>query len=429
MKLYLPLLLLLVSGCSVKKNAETLFNSKDIDRIVKTLASDEMEGRASFSVGIERAADFISSEFEEAGLQPLNGSFRQTFLVDSYTPVSARIWFDGKELGASQTFFSSKNASFKGDHHNVTVVEINKNDDFMSIYRKYASVEGNLLLLIDPSHRAIFDRIQQYVSRGAVELAQEKKDLSTKIFVLTEERPTEFSLETVTSIEKKELFNVVGVIPGKSKEREVVVFSAHYDHIGIQKPVGQDSIANGADDDASGVTAVISLAKAYGKKQDNERTLVFVAFTAEEIGGFGSRYFSQQQNVDDIVGMINIEMIGKDSKFGPNSMFVTGYEHSDLGQIMQQGVEGTAFSFHPDPYPEQNLFYRSDNATLAMLGVPAHTFSTVQIVNDQYYHTVKDEYETLDVENIISSIKALYSGSQKLISGEATPTRVKKLER
>ena len=64
-----------------------------------------------------------------------------------------------------------------------------------------------------------------------------------------------------------------------------------------------------------------------------------------------------------------------------------------------------------------------------MLGVPAHTFSTVQIVNDQYYHTVKDEYETLNIENIISSIKALYSGSKSLISGEATPTRVKKLER
>lgn len=429
MRFYLPLLLLLLSGCSVKKNTATLFESSDIDRIVKTLASNEMEGRASFSPGIERAADFISSEFEKAGVQPLNWSYRQTFSVDSYTPLSVRISFDDAAFNSGQAFFNSRSASFKGNQNDVEVVAINKEDDFMSSYRKYAASDKNLLFLIDPSHHPTFDRIRQYVSRGTVEFAEAKKDLSTKIFVLTEMRPARFSVETATSIEQKELFNVVGTIPGKSKEKEIVVFSAHYDHIGIQKPVGQDSIANGADDDASGVTAVISLAKAYGKKRDNERTLVFVAFTAEEIGGFGSRYFSQQQNVDDIVGMINIEMIGKDSKFGPNSMYVTGFEHSDLGQIMQRGVEGTAFSFHPDPYPEQNLFYRSDNATLAMLGVPAHTFSTVQIVNDQYYHTVKDEYETLNIENIISSIKALYSGSKSLISGEATPSRVKKLER
>lgn len=430
MKLYSFLLsLLLLSGCAVTKSARTAFDPADIDRIVKTLSSDEMEGRASFTAGIEKAADFISSEFEQAGLQPLNGSYRQSFQVDSYTPASARIWFDDTAFDSDQVFFSSKSAAFKGSQSDMTLVEINKGDDFMAAYRKYASAEQNVLLLIDPSHQQVFERLRQYMSRGLVELAEGQKGGSTKVFVLTEKRPTSFRVETVTTIEKKELFNVVGTLPGKSREKEVVVFSAHYDHIGIQKPVGQDSIANGADDDASGVTAVISLAKAFAKKKDNERTLVFVAFTAEEIGGFGSRYFSQQQNVDDIVAMINIEMIGKDSQFGPNSMYVTGFEHSDLGQIMQRGVEGTAFSFHPDPYPEQNLFYRSDNATLAMLGVPAHTFSTVQIVNDQYYHTVKDEYETLNVKNIISSIEALYKGSQSLISGEATPGRVKKLVR
>lgn len=429
MKLYPFLLLLLLSGCAAKKSTKSAFDAADIDRIVKTLSSDDMEGRASFSPGIEKAADFISAEFEQAGLQPYKGSYRQTFLVDSYTPGSANVWLEGAALDSDQVFFSSRSASFKGDQSNMTLVEINKEDDFMASYRKYASAAENVLLLIDPAHQQMFERIRQYVSRGMVEFAQETKGGSTKVFVLTEKRPANFRVETATAIEKKELFNVVGTLPGKSREKEVIVFSAHYDHIGIQPSVGQDSIANGADDDASGVTAVISLAKAFAKKQDNERSLVFVAFTAEEIGGFGSRYFSQQQNVDDIVAMINIEMIGKDSKFGPNSMFVTGFEHSDLGQIMQQGVEGTEFSFHPDPYPEQNLFYRSDNATLAMLGVPAHTFSTVQIVNDQYYHTVKDEYETLNVRNIISSIEALFNGSRALIGGEATPTRVKKLER
>ena len=79
-----------------------------------------------------------------------------------------------------------------------------------------------------------------------------------------------------------EMNNVVGVLPGKSRPEEVVIFSAHYDHIGVIGAVNQDSIANGADDDASGVTAVIELAKYFATQNNNERTLVFIALTAEE---------------------------------------------------------------------------------------------------------------------------------------------------
>ncbi len=87
--------------------------------------------------------------------------------------------------------------------------------------------------------------------------------------------------------EQLPLFNIAGIIPGKTKPNEYVVFSGHYDHLGILKPVQGDSIANGADDDASGTTAVIELAKYFKKLNDNARTLIFVAFTAEEIGEYG----------------------------------------------------------------------------------------------------------------------------------------------
>jgi Zn-dependent M28 family amino/carboxypeptidase len=174
------------------------------------------------------------------------------------------------------------------------------------------------------------------------------------------------------------------LFPEKSKTKELVVFSGHYDHLGIIKGDGQDSIANGADDDASGTTAMIALAKYYKKLNNNERTLIFVAFTAEEIGGFGAKHFSQKLNPDEVVAMFNIEMIGKDSKFGKNTAFITGFDKSDFGKILQKNLEGTEFTFHPDPYPQQNLFYRSDNATLAALGVPAHTISTDQIDSDKF---------------------------------------------
>lgn len=220
------------------------------------------------------------------------------------------------------------------------------------------------------------------------------------------------------------LFNVLGILPGKSLKDEYVVFSAHYDHIGILKTVDRDSIANGADDNASGVTAIIELAKYFAKKNDNERTLIFVAFTAEELGGYGSQYFSKKINPDKVKAMFNIEMIGKESKFGKNNAFITGYERSDFGKILQQNLKNTGFKFYPDPYPEQNLFYRSDNATLARLGVPAHTISSDQIDKDPYYHTVNDEFKTLDIKNITQIIKAIALSSRSIISGEDTPDRV-----
>lgn len=248
------------------------------------------------------------------------------------------------------------------------------------------------------------------------------------VFVLDKESASSFQVELKNTVSKMPLFNVAGMIPGKSKAKELVVFSGHYDHMGIVKPVEGDSIMNGADDDASGTSAVVALAKYYKKLNKNERTLIFVAFTAEEIGGYGSRYFSEKLNPDDVVAMFNIEMIGKDSKFGKNTAFITGYDKSDFGKILQKNLEGTEFTFHPDPYKDQNLFYRSDNATLAALGVPAHTISTDQIDIDKLYHTVKDEYSSLDVENILSTIKAIAKSAVSIISGADTPTRIPKLK-
>ncbi|MEN0054571.1 MAG: M20/M25/M40 family metallo-hydrolase, partial [Mucilaginibacter sp.] len=200
-------------------------------------------------------------------------------------------------------------------------------------------------------------------------------------------------------------------------------------HLGIIKPMEGDSIANGADDDASGTTAVISLAKYYKKLNNNTRTLIFVAFTAEEIGEYGSQYFATQVDPDKVVAMFNIEMIGKASKFGQNSAFITGFDRSNFGTILQQNLKGTTFEFHPDPYPDQDLFYRSDNASLAEKGVPAHTISTDQIDIDKLYHTVKDEFSSLDVNNITSTIRAIALSSRSIVSGKDTPTRVPKLER
>jgi len=129
---------------------------------------------------------------------------------------------------------------------------------------------------------------------------------------------TIFTFDLTQEGEQVKLSNVVGVIPGKSKPNEYVIFSGHFDHIGISSRNMQnnDSIFNGANDDAAGTTAMIMLAKYFKKLNNNERTLIFAAFNAEEIGGFGATYFSKQFDPAQVVAMFNIEMIETVSNWG-----------------------------------------------------------------------------------------------------------------
>jgi hypothetical protein len=117
-------------------------------------------------------------------------------------------------------------------------------------------------------------------------------------------------------------------------------------------------------------------------------------------------------------------MIGKEPASGPKTAWLTGFERSDFGKIIQKNLEGTGYKLFPDPYARFGLFFRSDNASLARLGVPAHTFSTTQIDKDKDYHQVSDEAETLDVGVITETIKAVAKGTESIINGKDTPTRV-----
>jgi len=235
-----------------------------------------------------------------------------------------------------------------------------------------------------------------------------------------------YSFDLSQEGEKVQLSNVVGVLPGKSKPNEYVIFSGHFDHLGINSRNLQnnDSIYNGANDDAAGITAMIMLAKYFKKLNSNERTLIFAAFNAEEMGGFGATYFSKKFDPTQVVAMFNIEMIGTESKWGKNSAFITGYEKTNMGEMLQKNLSGTNFTFYPDPYPTQQLFYRSDNATLARLGVPAHTISTSKMDNEPNYHKASDEVSTLDLKNMNEIIKAIALSSRGIVAGKETPTRV-----
>jgi hypothetical protein len=422
--------LITASTCTFAQDVDRLIQQPEVERIIKTLSADDMQGRGTFTPGIEKAAKFIENEFKTIGLKPLDGNsgFRQSFSMIKSTPVSISVSINDVTVAADHiATFSATPINWNGT--GAEIARITADMDLQNDFRKFLGGDKARLVIVDPKFETFFKRLSTFAMRSNT-TAKDAPVQPPVVFVLgSYDDVKSYKVNYDVKNAEMPLFNVTGMLPGKSKAKEYVIFSGHYDHLGIIKPMDGDSIANGADDDATGTTAVITLAKYFKRLNNNERTLIFVAFTAEEIGGYGSQYFSKHVSADQTVAMFNIEMIGKASKFGENSAFITGFERSDFGPILQKNLEGTAFKFYPDPYPQQNLFYRSDNATLARLGVPAHSISTDQIDMDKLYHSVKDEFSSLDVTNIVATIKAIALSSRTIVSGQDTPTRVAKLER
>lgn len=428
-KTFLSLTLICATLFSFSQKIDKIINAAEVERIEKILSADDMQGRKVFTPGIDKAAEFIATEFAASKLGFLHNSssyFQEITMVKAKTvELSGTLdteTLSGSNVAAISTMTDLHISSLK----DYELVVIKSGEDFNKAVSPLFEQEKNVLVLVDTSHAARFARMKRFTNNAKF------PSPVSQVFILTANlNPSNIHLHVKNELTEQKMKNVVGVIPGKSKKDEYVVFAGHYDHLGIGKPDAKgDSIFNGANDDAAGTTAVMMLAKYFSQVKNNERTLIFVAFTAEEIGGYGSRFFSKQLNPDKVMAMFNIEMIGTESKWGTNSAYITGFDKSDMGKILQANLSGSKFHFEPDPYPKQNLFYRSDNATLAELGVPAHTISTAKMEeapnNEPNYHKQSDEIGTLDMNNMAEIIKAIAISSKTIISGKDTPTRVAK---
>ena len=398
-----------------------IINENEVQRIESSLSADSMQGRKVFTAGSEKAAAFIADEFKKINLKTFNNSksYQQNLTVVRPKLPGISASFDGKSIDDKDVIVFTCKPDLKiTEKSGFKKVYIRQGAALGKAVSEFIKLKENVLVFIDNSFESNFRRLanrDQYLF---------KSDKSV-VFILGNYSPAKFLIEAKQEITEDRASNVVGVLPGKSKSNEYVIFSAHYDHLGTGKPADNDSVYNGANDDASGVTAVISLAKYYKAANDNQRTLIFVAFTAEEIGGYGSQYFSGQLDPEKVVAMFNIEMIGTESKWGKNSAYITGFEKSDMGKILQHNLQGSNFNFFPDPYTAENLFYRSDNATLARFGVPAHTISTSKMDNEPNYHKLSDELKTLDTGNMTRIIQSIEISAKSIVIGKDTPTRVK----
>jgi hypothetical protein len=422
MKKVIILVLVLIANKIFAQNINSIINAKEVERIEQILSSDEMKGRRVFTPDIEKAGAFIADEFSKTGLVKLKAgnSYLQEFSMIKAKFTGLSCIFDNIEINSRNVVVLTSQPELKiTEKSGYEVVIIHSGGNFFGEARKYINTPKNYMVLVDTSYAGNFSRLIQLKNSFF-------KSNNNTVFVLGINKPATFVITTTHEITEQKLANVVGIIPGKTKPDEYVIFSAHYDHLGVnsKRAVNNDSVYNGANDDAAGTTAVMMLAKYFKAKNDNARTIVFAAFTAEEVGGFGSQYFSKQFNPDKVIAMFNIEMIGTESKWGKNAAYITGFERTDMGKILQQNLAGSAFQFYADPYPEQQLFYRSDNATLARLGVPAHSISTSKMDSELNYHKPSDEIGTLDMNNMAEIIKAIAISSTSIINGKDTPSRV-----
>lgn len=426
MRKLLPLALVIGTASFVSSvNAGSAeIDHQQVVKDITYLASDELKGRANFSPEITKAAAYISDRFKAAGLVPLSDAagYEQEFSLYNIRVTASALSINDLVINEADIAIATAKESLQWtDLKQIKIVKVAEGEDFRAAISKINSVGGDTLVLAHPSHQKTFARYQGYFARGLNKFEVNQGD-SLVIALSDNSVVDKVSLRASAKIKQQRLANVVGVLPGTSKE--VVLFSAHYDHLGMDDKAEGDKIYNGADDDASGTTAIMNLAQYYAQKGNNERTLIFSAFTAEEIGGYGSKYFSTHIDADNIAAMVNIEMIGKPSKFGAGTFWMTGFERSNLGLLMNDSLAKIDQKVYPDPYPKQRLFYRSDNATLARLGVPAHSFSSTQLDKDKHYHQHSDDVASLDLESMTKVIKAIALGSQGLVDGTKTPTRV-----
>jgi hypothetical protein len=216
-------------------------------------------------------------------------------------------------------------------------------------------------------------------------------------------------------------YNVVGILPGKSKPAEVILFSAHYDHLGIEGSRRRKRIMNGANDNASGTTAIVQLASYFANRNDNERTLIFCAFAGEELGLVGSDDFARYVKPQHIIANINIEMIGV-PQYGSKTVFITGDFKSPLAEILQRNTPPADLKYIRDSKPEKRLFERSDNYSFALEGIP--TLSLMGSDDDDYcYHKACDDLSRIDIGNMNDIIKAIAKSVSSLVNGTETPER------
>jgi Zn-dependent M28 family amino/carboxypeptidase len=429
-------LFVLLSGCANHAGPRTSPNKSGVSEAavrahLEFLASDALNGRGSGTRDEQIAAEYAGAQFRRLGFKPggTGGSYVQTVEMVRATAAgkpsiaigSAVKWTYGKEFvvtslaspavaGPLQKITGPATAAQRG-----AIV-------FLAEENVEAAAQATLA-----GAAAVFMRRNMTPAQWEAQ-AGRTPAFGTRISGLpltAQTRPTIVSLnaESAAALGAVEngtqvridtpagesqtsyTYNAVGILPGTAASGDAILITSHLDHLGRRETApGPDKIFNGADDDASGTVAVLEIAEALAKRKAPSRTIIFACFGSEEVGGYGATYLRENPPVplEKIVANVEFEMIGRpDPKVAAHTLWLTGYERSDLGSVLAS--HGARLV--QDPHPDQNFFQRSDNYTLAVRGVVAHTVSSYNLHKE--YHTPADETKLVDYAHMTESIASM----------------------
>jgi hypothetical protein len=455
-------------------NAAASITASDVQRRVTHLASDALQGRDTPGPGLDAAARYVADEFARMRLQPTNGGFVRPFPFDASRLDRARVRVVARAAGGTHTFEFSRDyfaiparvdsvvgtPLFMG-HARPDIVPpadaVGRPLVFFvpdtamaawqtgaqtAIQAALAARAGAVVLIMDPAFSAttlamlaseLSGQIMQipmpivglsYAAGGRMfELAGANLD---RLRTGSGTTSLDATLLLATPIAGAEVSvpNVVAVLPGVDPvlRDEYVVFSAHFDHVGIGSPdAAGDSIYNGADDNASGTAAVLEIAEAFALLQPRpRRSIMFVLVSGEEKGLLGSQAFVADPPVPvtAMVANINLDMVGRNA---PDTVVAIGQDYSSLGSTVQRvraAHPDLGLVVAPDLWPEEQLFFRSDHFSFAAREIPA-IFFTTGLHED--YHRPSDEADRIDNDKVARIAQLLFRFALDIANASERP--------
>ncbi|MBX9603198.1 MAG: M20/M25/M40 family metallo-hydrolase [Bryobacteraceae bacterium] len=459
--LILPAALVAQSAPAVTAAERAMLNRVRADALrahVAFLASDLLEGRATPSRGLDLAAEYIASQLRIAGLEPAgNQGYFQVAKLQLTEPdwegFAGSVEGGGKRVELDRSQFrlfttgalkleaapvvrlTPENlASAQDLAGKVAFLDVGR-EKLLSALAQASRMKAALIITADP----VLGRQMPVTRLVDPEAGSERGGPLPPLPILAfvSEAPAREALSAegarltiyaAAPVSRTvEVKNVAGLIRGSDPQLKetYVMATAHYDHIGVRAG-GEDRIANGANDDASGTAGVLEIAAALAAAPVKpKRSVLFVAFFGEETGLLGSRYYGRHPLVPlkQTIGNINLEQIGRtDAIGGPQvrTASFTGFDFSTLPAIFAAAGEATGVKVYKDEKRSDGFFSRSDNQALADIGIPSHTMCVAFEYAD--YHGVGDEWHKLDYENFEAVTRMVALGLSRM-AGDAPPPK------
>lgn len=435
------------------------------------LADDLLKGRETGTPELKIAASYLANTFRGYGVKPnpKTGTYFQSVrLKKSSAPATVNIQLNGKAMNdyailSGAAVNSNEDALFLGhglesDYKGISVkgkmiVVLSGSpeaNDFRSAFRlrgkkeKLAADNGALgIIELVQVEEGLWGRIEHNFNGASLSIEKEEETKKNKfpyVWLLDKEGSLGKSLQGAKKVSAKvnmsapqeEIIlsqNVIGVVEGTDPKlkNEYIIYSGHYDHVGIGAPNATgDTIYNGARDNAVGTTTVLSMAENLAK-YPTKRSALFILFTGEEKGLLGSSYYVQNPvlPLNQMVYCFNSDNAG----YNDTSLAtIIGLPRTTAAKHIKSAAKAFGITAVDDPAPEQGLFDRSDNVNFARKGIPAPTFSLgfTAFNGDvtKYYHQPGDEAQTLDYDYLFNFFRAYVLAGRKIGNDPVTPTWV-----